>query len=633
MIINSLNIFRKKANKEAFITPKSAPDIPGILPVLPVEKLLEAHTGHITNLKELAGLSESNFDKFYKTSIHNFARLVQLLPASEVHHHASPGGMLAHTLDVCVIALKIRRSYVLSTSNNAEDVSAEQDIWTYSIFLAALCHDLAKPVVDQVIDVYDQDHKVHTWSPWSNFLDEQGQWYTCQFIRNRQYQLHEKASPLLIHRIIPSYGMEWQSSNQTIFTQWLASVSGDNENALSIGEIITLADSKSVANNLGAESSQITASTTRVKPLHEKMLTALRYLLLEGELPLNRNGAAGWIKDDACWLVSKRTIDAIRDQLTKEGHSGLPSKNGRMYDILQEHAVLSPCGDKAIWKVAINGEDWSNELTVIKIPVSKIWVNHDSRPDEFDGTVIACEIDTVSGVSNKSTAEPNTETINSEKTINNNEVTRKTRPIINDEAIDTPETQEGKENSNILDMSLFLPSSIEEAETLSDISQIKEKNKEPTVQKEEKNNGNVKKQTIITKEVIKKSTEKALSNKPCHILFFEWLQDGVLSGKIKTNAAKARVHVVSEGVIVVTPGIFQDFSESTLNQYTWKDVQKIVLKQKLHSRDDKGLNVIKYEVKGQNKMTKINTILFNDKTLVFGDTNPPSQNPHLSRIT
>ncbi len=131
--------------------------------------------------------------------------------------------------------------------------------------------------------------------------------------------------------------MEWLSSHQTIFMQWLACVSGDNENALSIGEIVSLADSKSVASNLGADSSNATASISKAKPLYEKMLTALRVLLLEGDLPLNRNGAAGWIKDNSCWLVSKRTIDAIRDQLSTEGHTGLPSKNGRMYDILQEH--------------------------------------------------------------------------------------------------------------------------------------------------------------------------------------------------------------------------------------------------------------------------------------------------------
>ena len=350
MNIGVFDFFKKSNHQHGLpdlkIPDLKIPDIPGILPILPVDELIAAHAGKIASLNELAGLSESNFNKYYRSSIHNFARLVQLLPASEVHHHATPGGMLSHTLDVCVTALKLRQSYVLSTNNNAEDVSVEKDSWTYAIFLAALCHDLAKPVVDQIIDIYDQDHKMSQWVPWSYFLDEQGKWYTCRFVRKRQYHLHEKASLLLTYKIIPSYGMEWLSSHQTIFMQWLACVSGDNENALSIGEIVSLADSKSVATNLGAESSNNTASISKAKPLYEKMLTALRVLLLEGELPLNRNGAAGWIKDNSCWLVSKRTIDAIRDQLSTEGHTGVPSKNGRMYDILQEHGILTPCGDR-----------------------------------------------------------------------------------------------------------------------------------------------------------------------------------------------------------------------------------------------------------------------------------------------
>ncbi len=44
-----------------------------------------------------------------------------------------------------------------------------------------------------------------------------------------------------------------------------------------------------------------------------------------------------------------------------------------------------------------------------------------------------------------------------------------------------------------------------------------------------------------------------------------------------------------------------DISENyatTHNKFNWKGTQKMVLRKKLHSKDDKGLNVIKYELKG-----------------------------------
>lgn len=607
--LGMFDFFKKKdSHHKAILSELKKPEIPGILPILPVDELIAAHAGQIASLNELAGLSESNFKKYYQSSIHNFARLVQLLPASEIHHHASPGGMLAHTLEVCVIALKLRQSYVLSTNNNAEEVSAELDIWTYSIFLAALCHDLAKPVVDQVIDIYDKDHKMSQWVPWSNFLDEQGQWYTCRFVRKRQYRLHEKASLLLTYKVIPSYGMQWLSSNQTIFMQWLACVSGDKENALSIGEIISLADSKSVATNLGAEPNP-SASVTKAKPLFEKMLTALRVLLLEGELPLNRNGAAGWIKDNSCWLVSKRTIDAIRDQLTAEGHTGLPAKNGRMYDILQEHGILTPFGDKAIWKVAISGDGWDNELTVINIPVSKIWINSD-KPAEFEGEITPSEKEASKSDSSKSddkkTEQESANKNNQQKTIKQVAPNKAKDHIKQDK---TP--AQNTEKNNSLDFSSFLPSSLDESD--------------------ESNSNSL--PAIKTNTIIKKDSEKQEIEviKTSDIQFFQWLQDGVLSGKIKINAAKARVHVVDEGVILISPGIFQDFSKHNDN-HEWIDVQKLILKKKLHCRDKNGMNVIKYEVTGQSRTTKLNAILFSDHKLIFGNSAPPSQNPHLVRV-
>lgn len=177
------------------------------------------------------------------------------------------------------------------------------------------------------------------------------------------------------------------------------------------------------------------------------MLTALRVLLLEGELPLNRNGAAGWIKDNSCWLVSKRTIDAIRDQLTTEGHTGLPSKNGRMYDILQEHGILSPCGDKATWKVAVSGDGWENELTVINIPISKIWLNQENEPEEFDGTITPSE--------------------NSGKNIEEKKINKQNGKVSNETKDNTkldtvPSPCKNKKSVNTLDIPLFLPSSLED---------------------------------------------------------------------------------------------------------------------------------------------------------------------------
>jgi len=58
------------------------------------------------------------------------------------------------------------------------------------------------------------------------------------------------------------------------------------------------------------------------------------------------------------------------------------------------------------------------------------------------------------------------------------------------------------------------------------------------------------------------------------------------------------------------PGIFQDFARTKVNSSNWAAIQQKVLKKNWHVRNNKGLNVVKYQVKGQKKQTTVNAGLF-----------------------
>ncbi|AEG00449.1 MobH family relaxase [Methylomonas methanica] len=563
-------------------------EIPHLLPKQTVAELLTPHHSFLVQIEELAGLAKEPFNGLYLAAIQRFARFVQQLPASEVHHHAGPGGILMHTLEVSVVALKVRRSYLLSETGGAEEIAAKQDLWTYAVFLAALCHDLAKVAVDQTVTLFDRNRQQQTWDPWNQFMDEQGIGYIAEFVPNRTYRLHEKATPLLTHKIIPSQGMRWLTSDRGIFARWLASVSGDLENAGSLGQIVGIADSQSVAANLGADDSRM--PSVKTIPLHEKMLTALRYLLAEGTLPLNRNGAAGWIQGEYCWMVSKRTVDAVREHLIREGHTGIPTKNSRLFDLWQEHAVLIPNGDKAIWTASIAGEGWCNELTLIKIPLAKIWTNPARKPEPFEGRISVIE-------SNPSAADD-----------------------INDA---TP-------NDSQTDSTFDLPANIIDSGSMEfDFGEMII---------HESNDGNDEHLKALRDfKLDEQSNSAGLSAKePADQVddFFTWLQNGIRQEVIKTNQPKARVHVVKEGVALMTPGIFQDYAVfKEGDSSNWPDIQKKVLKKNCHVRDGQGLNVVKYQVTGASKSTTVNAILFEDVSIVFAAGSAPASNPHLQKAT
>ena len=121
----------------------------GALPITPPSVLLARHNAHLDAIRQLAGIPTAHWDALYLTMFRAFAAFVHELPASEAHHHAGPGGLLTHGLEVTREALKLRRGHMLPAGEAVETVAGEQDLWTYAVVAAALLHDLGKPVADQ----------------------------------------------------------------------------------------------------------------------------------------------------------------------------------------------------------------------------------------------------------------------------------------------------------------------------------------------------------------------------------------------------------------------------------------------------------------------------------------------------
>lgn len=101
------------------------------------QKLLE-------NIWQRASLSRQQFVELYQCPLERYAELVQQLPASQNHHHAYPGGMLDHGLEIVAYALKIRQSYLLPIGAPPESQSAQAEAWTAAAAYGALIHDLGK---------------------------------------------------------------------------------------------------------------------------------------------------------------------------------------------------------------------------------------------------------------------------------------------------------------------------------------------------------------------------------------------------------------------------------------------------------------------------------------------------------
>jgi hypothetical protein len=483
-----------------------------------------------------------------------------------------------------------------------EDIVHKKDLWTYAVFTAALCHDLAKPAVDQAITLYDSTGlSLGLWDPWHGNMGavKGAHWYSIEFVKRREYRLHEKASLLLASRILPECGLSWLADDRQAFSAWLSCIVGQYHEAEALGEIVSLGDRHSVAKDLGAEPKAQAANST-VMPLHEKLLMALRQLLEENALPLNRNGAAGWRQGNKLWLVSKRAVDSMRLYLTQSGHSGIPTDNQRIFDVLQEHRILEPCKDRAIWKTMVKGDGWAHELTLICVPLAKLWPNAKAWPDEFAGSVSTADSD---GDPTVDMSLPLPETQSDDSSFVNDTV-----------ELPTAESDFNNNRSNI-------PKPKPIASSDPEFNDQKDK-AEPALIADSGND---------TDDDVKGYLSKRITAKPDHhgLMFLKWAVTGIENRTLAYNQPNARVQVVDAGVLLVSPGIFQDYVKQAMLDTPWETVQKKFCKLCLHKKAEGGLNMLAYQVAGNKHSGKITALLLEDTSLIFRKIKP-KPNPHLS---
>lgn len=543
------------------------PPVEGTLPVLDPATLLNPHRLQLAAIRQLVGVPRAHWEAFYATAFEAYAGFVQQLPASEAHHHAGPGGMLTHGLEVVREALKLRRGRLLPSGAPAEELAARQDLWTYAAATGALLHDLGKPVTDQRVRLYDRHvRELGWWDPWAGPISLCEGWYRVAFVRDRRYRFHEQVPPLLVRFILPQRGLSWLASDPEVFAAWLGAISGDSDRAGVLGELLHQADGLSVASDLVGAPTHLPLA--RRKPLSTRLLTGLRYLLDQDALPLNRPGAAGWRCNDDLWLVSKRVLDSLREHLNQEGQEGVPTRNDRLMDELQQHGLLTPNGDRAVWTVQVTLGDWSQQLTVLRFPVHTLWPDPDARPSMVEGTVTP--------VSDKPDTATQEEQPDSSKRV----------------SPPSPQVASSKERD---DSSSPVP---EETS--------------PSFPEDESVSGNQEHDT----------PSDAADPGRC---FLHWLKEGLASGKLAINTVNARVHTVPEGLLLVSPGIFKDFDREN-----WSLAQKRFQKLKLHLRTPEATNIWSYRVKGDRKQSRINGILIPEPQQALGLQLPPP-NPHLSR--
>ncbi len=551
------------------------------------QKLLE-------HIWQRTSLSRRQFATLYLAPLERYAELVQQFPASENHHHAYPGGMLDHGLEIVAYALKLRQSYLLPAGVTPEAQAAQAEAWTAGTAYAALLHDIGKIAVDLHVEHADGS----VWHPWHGPLRKP---YRFRYRKEREYRLHSAATGLLYARLLDRDIFDWLSGYPDLWAALLYVLAGQYEHAGTLGELVVQADQASVAQELGGDPSKALAAPKHA--LQRKLLDGLRYLLKE-EFKLNQAGPAdGWLTQDALWLVSKTVSDKLRAHLLAQGIDGIPASNTAVFNVLQDHGIVQPTPDgKAIWKATVTSDaGWSHAFTFLKLSPAMIWDAAD-RPAPFAGRVQVEEEQAEPTPQAPAMPDgPRAEGIEA--------ASASTTPIAS-AAMDTGVAA-------LLDLlGDTAPPTAPEIPS----SPVAEPEPAPS--------------TMPPPQMgLAPSQDRA---EPSGAHFMAWLRQSIQTRKLIINDAKALVHTVAGTTYLVSPGVFQRYAQEYLQVAAlakqeklegWQWVQKRFEKLGQHRKQPSGLNIWTCEVTGPRKSRRLHGYLLASPDALFQET--PPDNPYL----
>ncbi|EOF5384472.1 MobH family relaxase [Salmonella enterica] len=550
-------------------------------------------------------LSGTLFAELYQAPVFQFAELVQLLPASEYHHHSHPGGLLDHTLEVMAFAAKLRQRHLLPAGAAPEDQAREAEAWTAGIIYAALLHDAGKIATD--IEIVTDDNQ--PWHPWQERLNKP---YRLKYHKKRDHQLHPVAGSLLAAQILPATALNWLAQYRELYGSFLYCISGHYDRAGIMGELVQEADRASVAQFMGANASN---ALERPQPsLAKQMLTALKELVQTLKLNNPNSGSDGWLTEEALWLISKTTADKIRAWLLQQGLTSVPDNNVRLFDEMQTYGLIIPTPEgKAVWSCEISADSgWTPgcPLTLLKLSPSRIWSTPEERPAAFTGEVTPA-------ISNAENAIP-ADTM---------------QPIPHSSLTASPP------DTTLADLTFSLFSPQEESTLSADNApRAGAPDEEPESSALPSVINNALTATGRLPETVARPAVPPAEDKAASALtgqhFYDWLCHGVQTRKIVTNNVMARVHMVQGKAFLVSPGIFQLYVQSVTGETgdEWKKVQHSFQRLGLHMRGDDGINIFVCEVRGPRKTRRVKGYLLENPGILFGD-NVPEDNPYLSIVT
>ena len=376
--------------------PRYPPFMKG-LPATDPAKLIETQRELIDQIREAGQSTPVIFEQFYLESLRRFASYAHLLPASQTHHHRGAGGLLRHAAEVALWSLQSCDRVLLPGEQAPRRRREMEPRWHLAVFLAALCHDLGKPVTDLVVTSRDG---AKVWNP---FVEDLYSWASRHGVdryflhwRENRAKKHTVVSALIAERIISQEGLAWISEgdegNKELVLWMMESINGHPSAENPIHDLVTRSDQVSVERDLRSLGVAFTGYEIGL-PVERFLVDIMRRLVRDGSWRVNEPGSRLWHIDGHLYLIWPVAGEEIAAIINQEKIPGLPRTPNSILDMLVDRKLANIREDQVegnrYWVIApaVLAEKIPNiRLTAIRLRDTAMVV--DPAPPSVPGRIV-----------------------------------------------------------------------------------------------------------------------------------------------------------------------------------------------------------------------------------------------------
>lgn len=394
------------------------------IPVFDSESILVHYKPQLDRLREVVDIGDHRktpdgkpmFDELYTNIIKRYISFAHMIPASEDHHHSHTGGLLTHSIEASIEALRWSKELKCQVTHMPDLDAKIKPIMDYAAWLGTLLHDVGKIMRDISVDAVEVIHPltkrpipifnpIVSWHPQKQSLTDWAKInhisaYSVTWLRHRTHNRHNIDSGQLLQPLLNgTFALDYLLSSpikQELYSELVRCLSGYTHQKGHISDCMRMGDSVSTNKSLSIQYDRIRGN--RNISTATKIYQCINHARKSWDW--NRPKSEGWVIGNSVYMRWSSAIDTIVTA-SNELQYGLPTDTRNIITIMEQngftHLFDAECTNDRIVKFTpgnftekqidaiVSGQQPVTWLDLIKIITPQIVFGENPMPPSMTG--------------------------------------------------------------------------------------------------------------------------------------------------------------------------------------------------------------------------------------------------------